>query len=255
MFKDVCQYFVELLHPKPEQTVVTEIDGFHYKVVPTENGLQVGDQIVKPHPRAPIAKPTLRLQTLRGFVAAHAARVDGFGVETAVHVVDPTTVSLISLKADEYGRRHEFLRAECAEANNFAFGQYMASEKFLIDLQAAFLPTDNVVALQRVASSLTSDSSISVQDDGFGQRVTTKAGSATFADVAVPPRIELYVYRTFREIDPVRAEFMFRVKGVRDAAPQVALMDIDAGKWRMNTVTLVGQWLEKHLPKDTVIIA
>lgn len=255
MFKEVIAYLVDLLHPKPEQSLIKEVDGYNYEVVPSANGLQLGKQIIEPHPRPPIAMPTLLVQTLTGLVDAYKAKIDSFPEKVAVRVIDPMTVALISLQADEYGRRHEFVRAVCSEENPFQFGTFMASEKFLIDLQSSFLPTDNVVALQRIASSLTSESSISVQDDGFSQKITVKSGGVSYSDINVPSRIELYAYRTFREIDPVRGEFMFRSKGQTGSIPSVTLMDIDAGRWKLNAIGLVAKWLENQLPKDTVVIA
>jgi hypothetical protein len=255
MFKDVCEYFVNLLHPKPEQSVVKEVEGYHYKVVPTAHGLELREQIVKPHPRAPIAKPVLPVKTLTGLVDAYKAKIDEFPAEVAVQVIDPLNVALVSLRADEYGRRHEWIRAVCGEVTPFQFETFMQAERFLIDLQSSFLPTENVIGLQKIASSLSSESSISVQDDGFSQKVTVKQGGVTYSEVAVPPRIELYVYRTFREIDPVRGEFMFRMRGEAGKMPQVTLMDIDAGKWKLNAMGLVKSYLQKHLPKDAVVIA
>ena len=255
MFKEVLQYLVGLLHPEPEQSLTKEVDGYNYEVVPSQHGLQIGKQIITPHPRPPIEEPTLRVLTLTGLVDAYEARVDGFPEEVAVHVIDPVTVSLVSLRADEFGRRHEFVRAVCEEQIPFQFGTFMASEKFLIDIQSSFLPDDNVIALQKVACSLTSESSVQVQDDGFSQRVTVKTGGVTHSDVSVPPRIVLYVYRTFREIDPVRGDFMFRMKGNPGSIPSVTLMDIDAGRWKLNTMGLVKSWLEENLPDGATIIA
>jgi hypothetical protein len=255
MFKDVCQYFVDLLHPKPEQTLVKEVDGYSYQVVPNANGIQIGPQIVKPHPRAPIAQPTLSVQTLSGLVDAYKAKIDEFPAKVGVHVIDHLTVALVSLAADEYGRRHEWVRAKCGEEAPFKFGEFQKTERFLIDLQSSFLPTENVIALQRIASSLSSESSISVQDDGFSQKVTVKTGGVTHSDVNVPARIDLYVYRTFREIDPVRGEFMSRMKGETGQMPVVTLMDIDAGKWKLSAMGLVKSYLAKNLPTEAVVIA
>jgi hypothetical protein len=261
MFKEVCEYFVGLLHPKPEQTLVKEVEGFFYKVEPNgppngpAAGLALGAQIVKPHPVAPVAKPTLKVVTLTGLVAAFKAGIDGFPPKVAIQVIDPVTVALLSLEADEYGRRHEWVRAICGEATPFQFDSFQNPEKFLIDLQSSFLPTENVIALQKLASSLSTESKITVQDDGFSQQVEVREGGVTYSAIAVPARIELYVYRTFREIDPIRGEFMFRMRAEKDSIPKVTLMDIDAGRWKLNAMGLVRSYLEKHLGKDAVIIA
>jgi hypothetical protein len=255
MFKDVVQYLVDLLHPKPEQTVTKEVEGFYYQVVPGPHGIQIGPQIVRPHPVAPVAQPTLKVVTLTGLVAAFKAGIDSFPAKVAVQVIDPVTVALLSLEADRFGRRHEWVRAVCGETTPFQFDQFQNPEKFLIDLQSSFLPTETVIALQKLASSLSAESKITVQDDGFSQTVSVRGGGVTYSEIPVPARIDLFVYRTFREIDPIRGEFMFRMRAEKDQLPKVTLMDIDAGRWKMNAMGLVRSYLESQLPKGTVVIA
>jgi hypothetical protein len=248
MLKELIEYLAGIQTPKEEPFVT--IEGENYKVVPGEDGPTVGDLIRLP---APIATPTLKLATLTGFVDAFTAKIDAFPAKVGVHVIDHLNVALISLDADEFGRRHEYLRATCSEVNPFPFNSYQQPEPFILSLQSGFLPTDNTVKLQRLASSLTSENSIGVQDDGLSQVVTVKAGTVTRETVALPPRIDLFAYRTFREIDPVRSDFMVRLKGKPGEIPTIALLEIDGGKWKLDSMLLVAKWLQHKLPEATVI--
>ncbi|MEO6982141.1 MAG: hypothetical protein ABI072_03390, partial [Edaphobacter sp.] len=225
MLKDFVQYLVGL---KPS-TIVKEVDGRTYRVEPGEDGETLAGLV------APPESPVLALKTLTGFVDAFNANIDDFPEEVAVQVVDHLTVQLVSMKADAYGRRQRWLSAVCVDKNPFPFDEYVNPEKFLLALQGGFLPTENVISLQRLASSLTSDNSIGVQDDGLSQVITVKQGTVTRDAVALPPRIELLAYRTFREVDPVSSEFLVRLRGDPGKLPSIGLIQIDADKWKGDT--------------------
>jgi hypothetical protein len=235
-------------HPQP---ITHKLGDQEYRVVPSSFGLQLESLIVPP------AKPSLQVKSLTGFLDTFAAGIDDFAAagKVAVHVVDHETVALVSLEADAYGRRHEWLRAVNTEKNPFPFDAYQQPEAFLLSLQQGFLPTEDVVQLQKLASALSSDSSISTNDDGFSQTVTVKQGAVTRGTAEIPKRIKLMPYRTFREIDPVESEFIVRLKGAPGSLPTVALIPVDAGKWKHDTALLVKRWLVGQLPDNTVVIA
>jgi hypothetical protein len=237
-------------HFKPEP-IHHEVDGRSYKVRPGQFGPALDDLIVPP------VKPALQLVSLTGFADTFKADLDTFSAagRVAVHVSDHLNVSLISLEGDKYGRRHTWLTATCKETNPFPFDQYQLPEAFLLSLQAGFLPTENVVQLQLLASTLSSDSSIATQDDGFTQTVTVKQGSVSRGDAVLPKRIKLMPYRTFREVDPIESEFILRLKGKPGELPTIALLQVDAGKWKHDTQLVVKKWLAKHLPEGTTVVA
>ncbi|SEG56023.1 hypothetical protein SAMN05421819_3539 [Bryocella elongata] len=236
-----------LFKPQPLDHTV---EGRHYKVLPTEYGLEIQGQIVPP------AAPVVSLTSLSGFIDAYGAGVDGFSAEeTAVHVVDHLTVQLVSLRADEYGRRKVYLQAVCDEVNPFPFDSYLQPETFLLKLESGFRPTDNVIALQKLASSLSSESSIKTQDNGLTQTIEIRQGAASHTEVPLPRRIPLLAYRTFREIDPVQSEFLVRLKAEPNKLPTIALLQVDADKWKHDTALVVKHWLVSQLPEKTVVIA
>jgi hypothetical protein len=246
MLQEFAEYLLTRLKPQP---VTQEVEGRQYRVSPDSNGLKLEGLITPPE------RPMLALCTLTGFVDAFAAKIDEFPAEVAVHVVDHLTVQLVSLRADEYGRRHRWLSAVCAEKNSFPFDQYVTPETFLLSLQSGFLPTDDVIQLQRLASSLTTENSVGTADDGLSQVITVKQGTVKRDTVTLPPRIPLFAYRTFREIDPVSSEFLVRLKGDPGKLPAIALLQIDANKWKWDTMRVMAQWLKKELPDGTVVIA
>lgn len=246
MIKDMQEFLLGLL--KPKHPVVHQVHDATYKV--NSDGT-LGDLVRE---ATPVDKPTLELSTLTGFVEAYKAKLDGFE-KSVVQVVDHRTVRLIALEGDTFGRRHEWLRAVCLEENPFVFGEYHKPENFLINLHQGFIPTEEVIQLQRLASTLSAENSVATSDSGMSQTVTVKVGAVTKSTVELPTRLPLAPYRTFREVTPCLTEFLVRMRAVKDSLPTIALIELCGGKWKLDTVHEVGRWLKKHLPPEATIIA
>jgi hypothetical protein len=245
MIKEVLEFITGL---KDQRPIIQEVDGSTYAVKADRT---LGEVIRKP---APIAKPTLVLATLTGFVDAIVQKIDELpNAAVAAHVESFDTVALVSMDADEFGRRHVWLRSKCTEANQFRFGQYYEPEEFQIAVQSSFLPTENAKALLQLSSSLTAGSTVHVADDGFSQSVTVTEGGVSRASVQIPPRIGLAPYRTFREIEAVESDFLVRMQGKKDQLPQIALFAVDGGRWKHDTVLRVKGWLQEKAPDVPVI--
>jgi len=253
-FVGILDWFKSLNEePRP---ITVEVKGDHFAV--KEDGT-LGAAIHPVLPIAPVATPELPLSTLTGLVAAFNADVDGFSEGKgafAVQVESYYSVALVSLAADQWGRRHIWARAKSAEVNPFRFGEYLDPEVFLITAQAGFMPIDgHYTNMLRLCSSLKAGSSVQVADDGYSQKVVIQEGGVTHGEVELPPRVSLRPYRTFREVDPVESDFLLRFKAVKDALPMVALIPVDAGRWKTDTAMMVKSWLVKNLPDGAIVIA
>ena len=250
---EVLDWFKSLNKPALVPTVQVRDDFFAVK----QDGT-LGDPIHPVLPLAPVATPVLQLATLTGLVAAFVADVDGLtlGGKAAVQVVGYDEVAIVSLAADQWGRRHVWARAKCAEVNPFPFEQLIDQELFLIKAQASFLPVDgHYTAMLALCSSLSANSTVTLADDGFSQTVVVTEGGVTRGSVNVPPRLDLRAYRSFREIDPVESGFLLRFKAGKGEVPKLALYPVDANRWKTDTAAAVGAWLAKSLPAGTTIIA
>ncbi|HLH36024.1 MAG TPA: hypothetical protein VKX41_15230 [Alloacidobacterium sp.] len=199
-------------------------------------------------------KPTLEVSTLAGFVAAYQAKMDDRPDKVAIRIVGHRVVELVSQTADDYGRRHVWLRARYVDEVPFKFDSYYEPEKFLIDFRSSFYFNDNAVKVQQLCSTLSAENSVAVADDGMSQVVTVKTGTVVKNTVTLPADgVPLIPWRTFRDAAPVESKFLLRMKSVKDSLPLVALIDIDA-KWELDTMGSIKKYLSDALP-DAVIIA
>lgn len=246
-FQDIVNWTFERLRgPKP---AVETVNGQPYALKPDGT---LGEPVRELAPQ--FVKPVLSVSTLSGMVEAFKAGLDGVAsnAKVAFHVVSPTQVDLVSLEADDFGRRHVWAQAVHRQDCPFRFDVYMDTEPFLIAFRASFLFNDNAVKIQRVLSSLSNESAVTVADDGISQTVTAKAGAVTRTAIELPPEIPLIYWRTFREVNPVESKFLLRMKGDSGKVPQAALFEIDA-KWKLDTVESVRHYLHKALPTATIL--
>lgn len=243
---EVLEYLFAKL--KDKQPVTHTVDGQPYAV--KENG-ELGQAVLKLAPQ--FTKPVLNLSSLSGLVTAYQKGVDGFNPsDSALRVSDYLTVELIELKADDFGRRHVFAKAAHVEPPAFAFGKFYEPEDFLIAFRAGFHFNDMAERVQRLCSSLTAESGVSVSDDGMSQVVTIKEGAITRQAIDLPPEIPLIPWRTFRDANPVESKFLLRMRAIKDKLPQIAIFEID-GKWKLDTIHSIQKYLQKELPEAVVI--
>ncbi|MGV3085066.1 hypothetical protein [Enterococcus dispar] len=161
-----------------------------------------------------------------------------------IHVESPTKVSVKSrLNAD---RKRESIIEAFAELDNYPFGRFMDSEKFIINILSLFQRDENSEIVRRVASSIRIEGGGDLQDDGVSQIVTAKVGAATTEKAEVPSPVELRPYRTFLEVEQPVSPFIFRIN--KDGF--CALFDADGGMWRYHAIQNILEYLESSLSEE-----
>jgi hypothetical protein len=74
------------------------------------------------------------------------------------------------------------------------------------------------------------------------------------ADCGDVPIVRLSPYRTFREIEQPRSEFLLRVRsGSSEGVVNAALFEADGGAWRHTAMTSIAEYIKKELPEIKVI--
>jgi hypothetical protein len=244
---EALQYLAKLQTPKNPITVAVNGNNYVVKVDGT-----LGDYIRDPNPT--IQKPTLCVSTLSAVVAAYKAQLDGLDPsKVAVCVVDPRTVRIVDIVADDFGNRHAYVSAHHEFETDFMFDNYYLPEEFIIKFRSGFYFNDEATKVQQLCSKLETGSTVSIADDGMSQTVVISTGTINKSPVTLPAEgVPLIPWRTFREAAPVESKFLLRMKTAKDSLPRIALFEIDE-KWIRDTMNSVRDYLREQLPEALII--
>ena len=100
---------------------------------------------------------SLSVNTLTSIVDYIKGKPEELRETMILHVISPTEVRLYSGLVDERNRE-ELMRAD-AIVNEFQFDRYYDQERFLIELQANFIESDDLTVLKQVAGTIESGTS------------------------------------------------------------------------------------------------
>lgn len=95
---------------------------------------------------------SLSVNTLTSIVDYIKGKPEELRESMILHVISPTEVRLYSGLVDERNRE-ELMRAD-AIVNEFQFDRYYDQERFLIELQANFIESDDLTVLKQVAGNI-----------------------------------------------------------------------------------------------------
>ena len=107
---------------------------------------------------------SLSVNTLTSIVDYIKGKPEELRETMILHVISPTEVRLYSGLVDERNRE-ELMRAD-AIVNEFQFDRYYDQERFLIELQANFIESDDLTVLKQVAGNIQSGTTANYDDDG-----------------------------------------------------------------------------------------
>lgn len=196
----------------------------------------------------------IKMSTLTGLIDYLKAGIDTTAEKMLVQVVSPTSVRVISMLDED--RRREELAQVTALIPDFDYGRYIEQEKFLISLQAKFLPNDDRELLLKFTGTVKSESIAQYGDDGVAQKATIKTGISTVGDAIVPNPVILRPYRTFTEVTQPESSFVFRMRQSDKGGVECAVFEADGGAWQNAAMANIKNWLcgcLADLPKYTVI--
>jgi len=226
------------------------IDGVEYSTTPLHDTR---------HPE-PVIEP-VRLSTLSGLVAYTRALLSSEqrspGEPPIFHVESASRVSLVSQPFGRFRQREFYASAKNAAPASaghlgFAFGKWLGRESFVISLQALFEPTDDLVRVQRVLGTITSESGATTRDDGVTQRVEVKAGLSMVGSADIPNPVVLRPHRTFPEVGQPASPFVLRVREDRNQI-DAALFEADGGAWEVDAIARIELWLQGQVPNAIIL--
>lgn len=196
----------------------------------------------------------VKMSTLTSLLDYLKADVDAMPDKMIVQVESPACVRVLS-KLD-MDRKREELAAVHAELPGFDYGRYMGKEKFIIALQAVFLPNEDRELLLKFAGTVKGETIAEYGDNGVSQKATIKTGITTVGEAVVPNPVTLRPYRTFTEVMQPESRFIFRMRQGEGREVECAVFEADGGAWRNAAMLGVQRYLQeglKDFPKYTVI--
>lgn len=238
MIKEALQYIVGL--GKAEEHV---INGACYSDKPLH-------RIDTYYPKA----DAIEMHTLTSLVDYIKSEVDEIPPRMIVEVKSPTEVELYSQL--DPNRDRESLVVASARVPGFEFDRFVEHEKFCINLQSKFIPSDDRELILKFAGTVEAGSVSEYGDDGVTQKATIKTGLASKGDAIVPNPVCLRPYRTFLEVEQPESAFVFRMKQDSYGSVMCAIFEADGGAWKMDATQAIKEYLQRELdgmPQFTVI--
>lgn len=238
MIKEALQYIVGL--GKAEEHV---INGACYSDKPLH-------RIDTYYPKA----DAIEMHTLTSLVDYIKSEVDEMPPRMIVEVKSPTEVELYSQL--DPNRDRESLVVASARVPGFEFDRFVEHEKFCINLQSKFIPSDDRELILKFAGTVEAGSVSEHGDDGVTQKATIKTGLASKGDAIVPNPVCLRPYRTFLEVEQPESAFVFRMKQDSYGSVMCAIFEADGGAWKMDATQAIKEYLQRELdgmPQFTVI--
>ena len=184
-----------------------------------------------------------------------------------VNVVSPTKIEVYSGIDDV----NFYERSTIAEVNaglpKVRIGEWLDQSAFCILLRSCFVdvhngednlsPDTDRDALIGVASNIVSGTIAEYQDTGISQKATLKTGIQESEDKLLPEKVILRPYRTFLEVEQPKSEFIFRAQDSRGGGVQLALYEADGGRWKMDAMRAVKEYLMEQLKEfpDITVLA
>lgn len=179
-----------------------------------------------------------------------------------VNVVSPTKIEVFSdVNRSNFYERSTVATVE-AVVPRVRIGEWLEQSAFCILLRSCFVDLQNGQedtnrdALINVASNVVSGTIAEYQDTGISQKATLKTGIQESEDKLLPEKVTLRPYRTFLEVEQPKSEFIFRAQDSRGNGVQFALYEADGGKWKMDAMKNVKEYLMeelKEIPNITVL--
>lgn len=171
------------------------------------------------------------------------------------HVLSPTEVHIVSKAVDKYSRRAQIACADVTKQMDsmFSYGRDHDLEEFIVGVQSAFERTENRDKLIDAVSSIRVGEEDRIEDDGFNQTVSSKAGAHLNTRVTLPNPIVLKPYKSFPEIAPVEESFIFRVsKARRKEDLAFRLYAPSSMLWELDCVKKIKQFLDDSSTLPTI---
>lgn len=235
--KEALEYAVKIANEMPE-TIIGN-DGKEYY---DRNKYSLVELKTKYYPK------TLNLNTLDSLIDYLKSDMNNINSKRLMVIVEGPREVIVCEEEDDDLNRNVLVTVE-AIIPNVQFGRYDSPSDFNISLQSLFVNADDRNTVIEFASALKIENGSEIVDDGIGQTATIKQGVASLAKAKAPNPVTLRPYRTFSEVEQPSSEFIFRINQLAN----MALFEADGGKWRLDAINNIANYLKEELADQTNI--
>lgn len=235
--KEALEYAVKIANKMPE-TIIGN-DGKEYY---DRNKYSLVELKTKYYPK------TLNLNTLDSLIDYLKSDMNNINSKRLMVIVEGPREVIVCEEDDDDLNRNVLVTVE-AIIPNVQFGRYDSPSDFNISLQSLFVNADDRNTVIEFASALKIENGSEIVDDGIGQTATIKQGVASLAKAKAPNPVTLRPYRTFSEVEQPSSEFIFRINQLAN----MALFEADGGKWRLDAINNIANYLKEELADQTNI--
>lgn len=210
-------------------------------------------EVQKPEPLPEYSPDQFVAFTLDGLIDWVKADTDKLfdsqNPKAMVVVKNPTLVKIYSHAKGEMKQRIVYGACQY-DAPFIPFNKYMDSESLFVNIQTCFTQDDNRDIVLRIVNNMAEEQSAQVSDDGISQRVAIKSGVQEIDKAIFKNPAYLRPMRTFTEVSQPMSPFVVRFK----EGKQAALFEADGGKWQVEAVRAVGNYLKDKLADANVVV-
>lgn len=170
-----------------------------------------------------------------------------------LHVVSPDKVVLLTI-ADERKDRNVLMNAGLMnDMEQFPFERFMDTEEFIIGLMSRFEDMGEREDVKAIVSTLRSEESLQADDNGATTNYEAKHGVVSLSGVKIPDVVELYPFRTFRQVEQPGSIFIFRYRANDNGSISVGLFEADGGAWKHKAMSSIENYFKANLTGVQII--
>ena len=162
-----------------------------------------------------------------------------------VEVIDPLNVA--AYYKDPLTSELQAMAVAKFKLSEFDFDNWMAVDKFRINILTKFIPTPDSEKLVAYLSKITSKTEIKLDDDGITTNITVSDGvsGATMDSKTFSSILTLRPRRAFCEIQQPSAQYLLRLQKKGEEV-SVALFDMNDESWKLEACNAIRNYIVEH---------
>lgn len=186
----------------------------------------------------------ITFNNLKSLVTMIKAESAYFSLPLYINVASFTEVNVFDSMNERLERQCPF---RCvSDGSPFEFGRQYDYESFVIALRSMFVQNDDIKDLLELLQRISNVDSLETEDDGITQRVTASSGTHLSRTISAAPIRTLAPFRTFREVEQPKSDFLFRISDRN----RFALYEADGGAWKLAAKNKILDYFEFELQDE-----